>query len=128
MVVSSQLCDTLCDSFKSQKSDMAQGINGCYFKRHVTVFVTKVPPEIKLPILRYNSITKNPRSSSFLKKKLLRKLVMEHVEKSLMTKEKTCRQAGIKKQPPTARSLSAVCGAPNRIRTCGLLIRSVQFY
>ena len=29
-----------------------------------------------------------------------------------------------KEKPPTARSTSTVCGAPNRIRTCGLLIRS----
>ena len=32
-----------------------------------------------------------------------------------------------KKQPPTAQSLSAVHGAPNRIRTCGLLIRSERY-
>ena len=31
-----------------------------------------------------------------------------------------------KEKPPTARSSSAVRGAPNRIRTCGLLIRSAS--
>ena len=33
-----------------------------------------------------------------------------------------------KEKPPTARSTSTVCGAPNRIRTCGLLIRSQTLY
>ena len=70
--------------------------------------------------LCYNLITKNPAPQLPQKKP-------KHGTISSKTKQYLEKQKN-KKQPPTARSLSAVCGAPNRIRTCGLLIRSQTLY
>lgn len=52
--------------------------------------------------------------------RLVRFKKSSNIRKNLLQNEK--------KQPPTARSSSAVSGAPNRIRTCGLLIRSQTLY
>ena len=70
--------------------------------------------------LCYDLITKNPAPQLPQKKPKHGKLSSKI--KQYLEKQKN------KKQPPTARSLSAVCGAPNRIRTCGLLIRSQTLY
>ena len=109
------LCDRFCDSSETRKTYMPQRLNECYFIRFVTLFVTNTL--FSKNYLKFSSlnITKNPaskppswkfkRGSNFSKTK-------QYLE-----------NPDIKKQPPTARSLSAVHGAPNRIRTCGLLIR-----
>ena len=63
-----------------------------------------------------SNITKNPAPQLPLSKPRHGKIYSK--TKQYLKKQKN------KKQPPTARSVSAVHGAPNRIRTCGLLIRS----
>ena len=67
-----------------------------------------------------SNITKNPAPQLPQKKP-------KHGTISSKTKQYLEKQKN-KKQPPTARSLLAVSGAPNRIRTCGLLIRSQTLY
>ena len=114
------LCDSFCDSCEAQKSYMLQGLNGSYLIEFVTLFVTKRFFLKKLPEFDLRSITKNP-ALQLPQQKPKRGI------NSLKTKQYLEKQKN-KKQPPTARSLSAVCGAPNRIRTCGLLIRSQTLY
>ena len=72
------------------------------------------------PKTRFKNITKNPAPKPLSWKP-------EHGINSSKTQQ-YLKNSDIKKQPPTARSLSAVHGAPNRIRTCGLLIRSQTLY
>ena len=99
---------------------MPQGLNGCYGTRFVAEFVAKRAKNQKLPKRMLWSHNKKSRA---------RTSITEAKARDFLFKNQTIPgKSGHKKQPPTARSLSAVCGAPNRIRTCGLLIRSQTLY
>ena len=95
------------------KTYMPQGINGCYQTWLVAEFVAKGPKNQKLPENWFQYHNKNPDLRPTQLKPRSGKF-----PNNIKQKEK----------PPTARSSSAVRGAPNRIRTCGLLIRSQTLY
>ena len=110
-------CDKICDNFDPQKTYMRTGkIKG----RTAVIVISFVIIGLMSLKLYYNLITKNPAPQ-------LPKKKPKHGKLSSKTKQYLEKQKN-KKQPPTARSLSAVHGAPNRIRTCGLLIRSQTLY